>query len=55
MTIRLRASLASYRDVARSPSYFPLWVSQLLSSFGDTLHSIALGLALSGGSISGGR
>lgn len=26
----------------RSPSYFPLWLSQLLSSFGDTLHYIAL-------------
>ena len=26
----------------RSPSYFPLWLAQLLSSFGDTLHYIAL-------------
>ena len=25
-----------------SPSYFPLWLGQLLSSFGDTLHYIAL-------------
>lgn len=32
----------SYIDVARSPSYFPLWLSQLVSSFGDTLHYIAL-------------
>jgi hypothetical protein len=32
----------SYADVARSPSYFPLWLSQLISSFGDTLHYIAL-------------
>jgi hypothetical protein len=33
---------ASYVDVARSPSYFPLWLSQLVSNFGDTLHYIAL-------------
>jgi MFS family permease len=32
----------SYTAVARSPSYFPLWLSQLVSSFGDTLHYIAL-------------
>ncbi len=32
----------SYADVARSPSYFPLWLSQLTSSFGDMLHYIAL-------------
>lgn len=32
----------SYADVARSPSYFPLWLAQLVSSFGDTLHYIAL-------------
>ncbi len=32
----------AYLDVARSPSYFPLWLSQLVSSFGDTLHYIAL-------------
>ena len=32
----------SYRDVARSPSYFPLWLAQLCSSLGDTLHYIAL-------------
>ena len=25
-----------------SPSYFPLWLGQLLSSFGDTLHYLAL-------------
>ena len=31
-----------YGQVARSPSYFPLWLGQLLSSFGDTLHYIAL-------------
>lgn len=32
----------SYAAVARSPSYFPLWLSQLVSSLGDTLHYIAL-------------
>jgi MFS family permease len=39
---RLRAVALSYRDVARSPAYFPLWLSQLISSFGDTLHYVAL-------------
>ncbi len=39
---RLADVFQSYRDVARSPSYFPLWLSQLVSSFGDTLHYIAL-------------
>jgi len=28
--------------VARSQSYFPLWLGQLVSNFGDTLHYIAL-------------
>ncbi len=39
---RLANVFQSYVDVARSPSYFPLWLSQLVSSFGDTLHYIAL-------------
>jgi MFS family permease len=39
---RLGQVVRSYADVARSPSYFPLWLSQLISSFGDTLHYIAL-------------
>lgn len=39
---RLADVLRSYARVARSPSYFPLWLGQLLSSFGDTLHYIAL-------------
>lgn len=39
---RLADVFRSYVDVARSPSYFPLWLSQLVSSFGDTLHYIAL-------------
>lgn len=33
---------SAYGRVIRSPSYFPLWLAQLLSSFGDTLHYIAL-------------
>ena len=37
-----RLRLGAYRDVVRSPSYFPLWTGQLLSSFGDTLHYVAL-------------
>ncbi len=32
----------SYRAVIQSPAYFPLWLAQLVSSFGDTLHYIAL-------------
>lgn len=39
---RLANVFQSYLEVARSPSYFPLWLSQLVSSFGDTLHYIAL-------------
>lgn len=39
---RLTDVAGSYREVIRSPSYFPLWLSQLVSSFGDTLHYIAL-------------
>lgn len=39
---RLAQVLQSYSAVARSPSYFSLWLSQLVSNFGDTLHYIAL-------------
>lgn len=39
---RLERVLRSYVDVARSPAYFPLWLGQLVSNFGDTLHYIAL-------------
>ena len=39
---RLRAVALAYSDVIRSPTYLPLWLGQLLSSFGDTLHYIAL-------------
>jgi MFS family permease len=39
---RLSHVATAYRDVIQSPTYFPLWLAQLLSSFGDTLHYIAL-------------
>lgn len=39
---RLAQTASAYGDVIRSPSYAPLWLGQLLSSFGDTLHDIAL-------------
>jgi MFS family permease len=39
---RLGRVASAYVDVVRSGSYFPLWLAQLLSSFGDTLHYIAL-------------
>ncbi len=39
---RLGRVLGAYGRVVRSPSYFPLWLGQLLSNFGDTLHYIAL-------------
>ncbi len=42
MPHRLGRVVRSYAEVARSPSYFPLWLSQLVSGFGDTLHYIAL-------------
>ncbi len=39
---RLVQVAASYAAVVRSPTYFPLWLGRLVSSFGDTLHYIAL-------------
>lgn len=39
---RLQGVGRAYTGVARSPGYFPLWLSQLISNFGDTLHYIAL-------------
>jgi len=39
---RLASVACSYADVVRAPSYFPLWLSQLVSGFGDTLHYVAL-------------
>lgn len=38
VTSRLPTVLRAYAGVARSPSYFPLWLGQLVSNFGDTLH-----------------
>lgn len=32
----------AYGDIVRSRRYFPLWLGQLISNFGDTLHYIAL-------------
>ncbi len=39
---RFKQVAAAYGGVIRSRTYFPLWLGQLLSSFGDTLHYIAL-------------
>lgn len=38
----LGRALGGYAGVIRSPRYFPLWLGQLVSAFGDTLHYIAL-------------
>ena len=40
--LRVQGSLSAYRAVIRSPTYFPLWLGQFVSSFGDTLHYVAL-------------
>jgi MFS family permease len=42
VTARLLGTGAAYGAVIRSPRYLPLWLGQLVSSFGDTLHYIAL-------------
>ena len=39
---RLGGVLGAYGNIIRSRTYFPLWLGQLLSNFGDTLHYIAL-------------
>lgn len=39
---RLAGVGSSYASVIRSRRYFPLWLGQLVSNFGDTLHYIAL-------------
>jgi MFS family permease len=39
---RLAGVTRAYARVATSPTYFPLWLGQLISNFGDTLHYIAL-------------
>ncbi len=42
MLTRIGQTLSAYRAVVRSPRYFRLWLGQLVSNFGDTLHYIAL-------------
>ena len=39
---RLASVFADYGAVVRSRRYLPLWLGQLISNFGDTLHYIAL-------------
>ena len=39
---RLAAVARAYGRVIASPSYFPLWLGQLISNFGDTLPYIAM-------------
>jgi len=39
---RLGHVATAYGDVIRSRRYFPLWLGQLISHFGDTLHYITL-------------
>ena len=39
---RLAAVIRSYGEVARSPTYAPLWLAHLVSQLGDTLHYLAL-------------
>ena len=39
---RLTRVARAYGRVVRSRSYFPLWLGQLVSNFGDTLHYIGL-------------
>jgi MFS family permease len=39
---RLARVARAWARVIASPSYFPLWLGQLISNFGDTLHYIAL-------------
>lgn len=39
---RLASTVAAYGGVIRSHSYFPPWLGQLISNFGDVLHYIAL-------------
>jgi hypothetical protein len=39
---RLASVARAWVRVIASPDYFPLWLGQLISDFGDTLHYIAL-------------
>ncbi len=38
----LTAAVIPYARIIRDPHYRPLWIAQVVSSFGDTLHYIAL-------------
>lgn len=38
----LEGALAPYARILRSPAYRPLWLGQVVSNFGDTLHYVAL-------------
>lgn len=42
MIQHVRQVVSTYRQVIQSQSYFPLWLGQLISNFGDVLHYIAL-------------
>jgi MFS family permease len=42
IAVRLGGVATSYGAVISSRRYFPLWLGQLVSNFGDTLHYIAL-------------
>lgn len=40
--ISLPDAFAPYRRILQSPTYRPLWLGQVVSNFGDTLHYVAL-------------
>lgn len=42
LSTRFASVLRAYADVVRDRSYFRLWLGQLISNFGDTLHYIAI-------------
>jgi hypothetical protein len=42
MGARLTGVSQAYARVIACPGYLPLWLGQLISNFGDTLHCIAL-------------
>lgn len=45
---RLDRAGSAYLDVVGGPRCFPLWLSQLVSACGDTLHDMALVYQLTG-------
>ncbi len=40
--MRMMKVLKQYREIISNPTYFPLWLGQLVSNFGDTLNYVAL-------------